>query len=238
MTGFRFKQFFIKHDQCAMKVGTDGILLGAWAKAIKEKYPRILDLGTGSGLVAIMLAQRYPQAKIIGIELDPKAAQQAKANVNACPWQKNIHIIEQSIAQFTTTHQSLCQFDLIVANPPYFEQGIACSSPTRGLARYQQQSHFAWLTMAQSCLSPQGKICFVLPFHAAIQLKTQAKQTALYCIEQCEIITKIGKSPHRMLLSFAQQASPLNQERLIIYDQNNQYTDEFKQLTKDFYLKF
>ncbi|MDG6894712.1 tRNA1(Val) (adenine(37)-N6)-methyltransferase [Volucribacter amazonae] len=239
MTGFRFKQFFIRHDQCAMKVGTDGILLGAWASNANCQH--ILDLGTGSGLVAIMLAQRYPQAQITGVEYDTQATQQAKENAKACPWQHNIHIVGQSIEQFVASRQGsavLTQFDLIVANPPYFAQGVACSSAQRELARYQQQSHFAWLTMAQSCLGPQGKICFVLPVQAANLLKTQAKQTALYCIEQCDIITKMGKTPHRTLISFAQQASPLRQDNLVIYDQNNQYTDKFKQLTQAFYLKF
>lgn len=237
MTGFSFKQFNIQHDKCAMKVGTDGILLGAWAS--HNSCQRILDLGTGSGLIAIMLAQRYPQAQITAIELEAQAAQQAKQNAQQSPWAERIQIKHQSIQDFILQGQQLNQrFDLIVANPPYFAAAMECGSKARNLARYQQNSHLDWLMLAQSCLSPQGKISFILPFDAGNQLKTQAKQTALYCTEQVNIITKQGKPASRMLLSFAQQGVTLAEQQLIIYQQNNQYSNEYKQLTKEFYLNF
>lgn len=236
MDGFRFKQFTVCHASCAMKVGTDGILLGAWASL--NPCSRILDLGTGSGLIALMLAQRYPKAKIIGVEVEPNAAAQAKQNVAQSPWADRIQIKQQAIQTFVDNCQLKQEFDLIVANPPYFPPALECASKARDLARIRQQSHFSWLSLAQSCLSESGKICFILPFEAGCLLKTQAKQTALYCTEQLNIITKQGKAPRRMLLSFAHQPAPLLEQSLIIYDQQNQYSVEYKQLTQAFYLNF
>ena len=121
--GFRFKQFHVNHDRCAMKVGTDGVLLGAWADV--HSAQQILDLGTGSGLIALMLAQRSAaESQIHAVELDPAAAQQAQENVAASPWAEKVRVYQQDV--FTFCQQTPVKFDLIVANPPYFESGIAC----------------------------------------------------------------------------------------------------------------
>ena len=232
-TGFTFKQFHVNHDQCAMKVGTDGILLGAWAAL--ENAKNILDLGTGSGLIALMLAQRSaPDCQIYGVELDPAAAQQARENAAHSPWQSRVQIIEQDVAQFC--QQTELKFDLIVANPPYFAQGVDCRDGQRNQARYTTtQTHADWLNWAENCLSEKGKISFILPFDAAKNLQ---KNTALYCAQSCFIITKQGKAPQRMLLRFSKQPCETEQSELIIYDENNQYSEAFVQLTKDFYLNF
>lgn len=215
-----------------MKVGTDGILLGAWAEV--SDCQCILDMGSGTGLLALMLAQRSaPTSQIYAVELDEFAAQQAKENIQASPWKDHISVVQDDVQHFLqNTNQT---FDLIVANPPYFEQGVECKNEERELARYTQQSHLDWLTWAAACLSEKGKISFVLPYDAA---KTLEKQTALFCIKQTEIITKIGKAPQRMLITFAKQPQVLVQNQLVIYDEKNQYTEEFVALTKDFYLKF
>lgn len=137
-TGFRFKQFQVNHDRCAMKVGTDGILLGAWADVTQAK--QILDLGSGSGLIALMLAQRSStESRICAVEIDPAAAQQARENTLASPWREKIQVYQQDIDSFCT--QTAQRFDLIVANPPYFEAGIACRDDERNTARYFTQSH-------------------------------------------------------------------------------------------------
>lgn len=122
-----------------------------------------------------------------------------------------------------------------MANPPYFEQGIACKNEERALARYTKQSHLNWLEWAATCLSENGKISFVLPYNAG---KTLTKSTALFCIKQTNVITKVGKTPQRMLLTFAKQPQVLMQDQLVIYDEDNQYTEAFIELTKDFYIKF
>ncbi|HDR1020886.1 TPA: tRNA1(Val) (adenine(37)-N6)-methyltransferase [Pasteurella multocida] len=231
--GFTFKQFHINHDRCAMKVGTDGILLGAWADISQAKH--ILDLGTGTGLIALMLAQRSAgDCQISAVELDQAAFLQAQENIQQSNWANKIHLYSQNIADFCTN--TVDKFDLIVANPPYFPQGVDCGTEQRNLARYTENlTHLDWLNLAAQCVSAQGKISFVLPFEAGEIL---LKHTALSCVERCEVITKIGKAPQRLLLTFALQNVPLKQSQLIIYDENNQYHSDFVALTRDFYLKF
>lgn len=232
MTSFTFKQFHINQQHCAMKVGTDGILLGAWADVAQIK--NVLDMGCGTGLLALMLAQRSsPDCLISAVELDPAAAQQARENIAHSPWQERINLTQADVRDFL--HTTAETFDLIVANPPYFAQGVECKNEERELARYTKQSHLDWLTWAAERLSETGKISFVLPYEAA---KTLEKLTALYCIKQTEIITKVGKSPQRMLITFSKQAQNLLCDQIVIYNEENRYTEEFIELTKDFYLKF
>jgi len=201
MSSFTFKQFHINQQHCAMKVGTDGILLGAWADV--SDCQRILDMGTGTGLVALMLAQRsHEHCQIEAVELDPLAAQQAQENFKASPWHNRLHLTRQDVQ--TYCQQTAHQFDLIVANPPYFTQ------------------------------AKKGKISFVLPYEAG---KTLINSTALYCIKQTDVITKTGKAPQRMLLTFSREHLPQVKDSLVIYNKNNQYTEEFIVLTKAFYLK-
>ena len=214
-----------------MKVGTDSILLGAWAET--EGYQNILDMGSGTGLLALMLAQRAPHCLIHAVELDNAAAKQAQENIRNSPWANRIRLVQDDVGHFLKNTEP--HFDLIVANPPYFEQGVACKNEERELARYVKQSHVDWLTWAADRLSEQGKISFVLPYEAA---KTLIKQTTLYCVKQTDIITKIGKAPQRMLLTFAKQPQTCEQNELVIYNEKNQYTKEFIALTQDFYLKF
>ncbi|NBH75189.1 tRNA1(Val) (adenine(37)-N6)-methyltransferase [Rodentibacter pneumotropicus] len=232
MSSFTFKQFHINQQHCAMKVGTDSILLGAWADI--EQAKNVLDMGCGTGLLALMLAQRSsPDCSISAVELDPAAAQQARENIAISPWQERINLIHADVQHFL--HTTSETFDLIVANPPYFKQGVECKNEERELARYTKQSHLNWLVWAAERLSEKGKISFVLPYEAA---KTLEKLTALYCIKQTEIITKIGKSPQRMLITFSKQPQKLLRDQIVIYNEKNCYTGEFVELTKDFYLKF
>lgn len=243
--GFTFKQFHIAHHRCAMKVGTDGILLGAKADVAQARH--ILDFGTGTGLIALMLAQRtHGKAEICAVEIDQAAFLQATENVQASPWAEKIKVYHQDIADFGQMWRQKCGqhfigFDLIVANPPYFAQGVACTSPQREQARYMsQQSHFDWLNIAADCLSEQGKIQFILPIKAGKMLlkSTALCSPPLFCSEYCEIITKAGKPPQRVILTFRRQEQPQADSQIIIYDENHRYHQDFITLTKDFYLKF
>lgn len=240
--GFQFKQFYVAQDRCAMKVGTDGVLLGAWAPVEDKK--RILDLGTGTGLVALMLAQRsLPDCQIIALEIDSEAYSQAKENVQHSPWTTRIQVRQQDVLEFCEQDWAEKEkFDLIVSNPPYFQQGVNCGSAQRELARYRQSSHFAWLCAAANCLAEKGTITFILPY---TESEILLKQTALnmlskplYCTSRCEIISKVGKAAQRLLLSFEFEQKPLLQQSLLIYDEQNQYSAEFKHLLHEFYLKF
>lgn len=234
--GFQFKQFFIAHNQCAMKVNTDGILLGAMADITHAH--RILDLGTGSGLIAIMLAQRTAcDTEIIGVELDENAFTQAQLNAKNSPWATRISIQQADILQLNFAHK----FDLIVSNPPYFEHSPASRNAQRDLARTATQSHFTWLVQAKQWLTETGKICVILPLDAAEKLIRQATSVELYCLEKWLIYTKAGKTPKRAVVSFSptvQNSNHISPKSLEIYQQNNEYTAEFKALTQDFYLNF
>ncbi|SMB90431.1 tRNA1Val (adenine37-N6)-methyltransferase [Pasteurella testudinis DSM 23072] len=249
MSGFQFKQFNVQHDHCAMKVGTDSILLGAWVALAQVRS--VLDMGCGSGLLALMAAQRLSQHyaseqdknyRISAIEIDPAAAQQAQQNVRRSKWADKIQVVQQDLTAFAADTNA--RFDLIVANPPYFAAGVACRDLTRQTARYAtpENSHLHWLQLAQKMLNPNGRIAFVLPFEAAEQLLQQLEHTALCCTKRTEVITKQGKPPQRLLVEFRLAKSavrPLTvNEQITIYQRDNRYHQDFIDLTKAFYLKF
>ncbi|SUT87272.1 type 12 methyltransferase [Actinobacillus ureae] len=229
--GFQFKQFFIAHDKCAMKVNTDGILLGASADVTGVE--QILDLGTGTGLVAVMLAQRTAETtQITALELEPNAYQQAVENCQNSVFSDRLHVCQGDVLQ----HHFEKKFDLIVSNPPYFTDSLASRSQARDLARAATQSHLAWLLQAKQWLSEQGEITFILPFDTAEKLRVQSQTSGLFCTKICKIITKKGQQPKRMIVSFSLRNVPLQVQKLVIYNSEYQYTEAFKQLTKAFYL--
>ncbi|WP_150540073.1 tRNA1(Val) (adenine(37)-N6)-methyltransferase [Actinobacillus vicugnae] len=230
-TGFQFKQFFIAHDKCAMKVNTDGILLGAIADVQNAKT--ILDLGTGTGLVAVMLAQRAKSARISALELEPNAYQQAVKNCKNSAFSDRLQVYCGDVLNYEFQQQ----FDLIVSNPPYFANGLASRSHERDLARAVVQSHLAWLVQAKKWLAEKGEMSFILPFDAAENLIEQSRTSGLFCTKICKIITKQGQAPKRAIVSFSKQNQPVIQTELVIYTQDSQYTATFKQLTQAFYLK-
>src|SRR5699024_1890948 len=146
--GFTFKQFFVAHDRCAMKVGTDGVLLGAWAPV--DGVQSVLDIGSGSGLIALMLAQRNTKLRVDAVELDSDAAVQAQGNFTESPWAERLHVINQDIVSYSQLHS--VQYDLIVSNPPYFEPAVACRDEKRDQARYTATlTHDVLLESAKSC---------------------------------------------------------------------------------------
>lgn len=229
--GFQFKQFFVAHDRCAMKVNTDGILLGAVADI--SSASRILDLGTGTGLLALMLAQRSAAiSKITAVELDNNAYSQALENVQQSPWRDKVQVFQGDVMALEFKER----FDLIVSNPPYFSDSLATRDKARDLARTTVQSHFDWLMQANNWLSETGKISFILPFEAGEKLIAQSENSALCCVEKWSIQTKPNQAPKRMIVSFSKQVQPCCEQALMIYDETNQYSDAFKQLTNSFYL--
>lgn len=228
--GFQFKQFFVAHDKCAMKVNTDGIILGALVDCQAE---RILDLGTGTGLVALILAQRNSKSQITALELEPNAYQQAVENVQHSAWAQRINVVQGDVlkANFSS------QFDLIVSNPPYFADSLASRNAERDLARAAVQSHLDWLLQAKKWLAPQGKITFILPTEAAEKLLNESQTSGLFCSEICKIITKTGLAPKRWVMTFDFLSQEKKEKTLAVYDEHNQYTTEFTALTQAFYLK-
>lgn len=239
--GFTFKQFFVAHDKCEMKVGTDGVLLGAWAPV--EQAKTILDIGTGSALVALMLAQRTDCVGTIdGVELDDKAALQATENVQQSPWPSLIHIYHDNIEDFV--QKTAKKYDLIVSNPPYFEPAIACRNDVREQARYTKTlTHENLLNYAQLLLAEEGRFCVVLPYFIGEQFIKLANQKRWDTIKRINIKDSEDKPYHRILLAFKRKNSnnvavATEVEELVIRNKEGHYTDQFQSLVTDFYLYY
>jgi tRNA1Val (adenine37-N6)-methyltransferase len=231
-SGFSFKQFHVEHDRCGMKVGTDGILLGAWAPLGQAR--RILDVGTGSGLVALMLAQRgEPGVRITGLEPDPDAAVQAAENVAASPWPERVEVVRGRLQAFEGD-----PFDLIVSNPPYFGHGQSFASQARASARHTGSLTLAELfSHGKRLLSADGRICLVLPWQARDEALKQADSNGFHLLERQEVITREGKEPGRFLMQFSSIKSCLNVGEIVINTNKNEYGERYKGMVSPFYLK-
>lgn len=235
--GFTFKQFFVAHDRCAMKVGTDGVLLGAWVPI--EGITRILDIGSGSGLIALMLAQRTASSVYIdAVELETSAAEQAGENFNESPWHDRLTVYPQDIHLFINEHQ-YC-YDLIVSNPPYFESAVACRDEARSTARYTDSlTHEALLKCASSLLVPDGLFCVVLPYDIGLVFERNAHQHGWFTKERLDVQDRLGKPLNRMLLALSRMPSCCaKRQQLALRKEEGIYSSEFCQLITDFYLNY
>lgn len=234
--GFTFKQFFVGHDRCAMKVGTDGVLLGAWAPV--QHTERALDIGCGSGLIALMLAQRNSQLLIDAVELDNAAAEQAQENFIESPWAERLQVFAQDIIEFSANNQQ--QYDLIVSNPPYFEPSVSCSTEQRDQARYTATlTHETLLDCAKQCLTPDGLLCLVLPYEVGEKVEMMASKEGWFTAYRINIQDKSTTVFHRMLLGLKLTAVEPQVSILVLKEANNQvYTEDFQQLIREFYLKY
>ena len=231
---FRFKQFEIQQEQSSMKVGTDGVLLGAWVPVGHMK--RILDIGCGSGLITLMLAQRNSTAIVHGIEIDELSWREAKGNAAACPWAARIHLFHQSIQEYAGRSDS--KYDLIISNPPFFSGGTFSANHDRNQVRHTiKLSHGDLLASARQLLQPEGKFCVILPFIEGLRFQELANQYGLFCTHQTEVQPHTNKSVHRLLLQFERQQQITQKDSLIIQKGGrHEYTDAYIALTKDFYL--
>ncbi|AUU86579.1 tRNA1(Val) (adenine(37)-N6)-methyltransferase [Leclercia adecarboxylata] len=232
--GFTFKQFFVAHDRCAMKVGTDGILLGAWAPVAGVK--RILDIGSGSGLLALMLAQRTEHAVTLdAVELDPQAAEQAAENVAESPWASRVSLHCADVLAWAPEQTG--RYDLIVSNPPYFEPGVACATPQREQARYTDTlDHGALLACAAGLISEEGFFCVVLPESAGSAFIASALEMGWFLRLRTDIAETDGRLPHRVLLALSPKEGECFSDRLVIRGPDQRYSDDYTALTHPFYL--
>ena len=233
---FQFKQFAIEQDQCAMKVGTDGVLLGAWANV--SNVTKVLDIGMGNGLVAIMLAQRTTQAIIHGVEINEFACQQAKHNMEQSPWSarlKAIHTPVQDYAKLTRE-----TYDLIVSNPPFFSGGTFSHNQEKTNVRHTiKLSHGDLLTTTRKLLAEDGKFCVILPLIEGLRFREVAEKYRLYCHKIVEVKSRPDSSIERLLMQFEKQAcEQIQKDELVIYQQKGKkHTEAYIQLTSNFYLK-
>lgn len=232
--GFTFKKFFVAHDRCAMKVGTDGILLGAWSPIARVN--RILDIGTGSGLLALMLAQRTAaEVTIDAVELDPQAAAQAAENVVASPWSERVSVHQADIRQWLP--QQAGRYGLIVCNPPYFEQGVECATPEREQARYTTTlDHGELLGLAADAITEEGFFCVVLPESVGKAFTSKALEMGWHLRLRTDVAENESRLPHRVLLAFSPQDGDVFADRLFIRGPEQQYSEAYTALTQAFYL--
>lgn len=232
---FRFKQFVIRHGQCAMKVGTDGVLLGAWADV--NNATRALDAGTGSGLIAIMLAQRC-NALIDAVEIDSQACVQARENISACPWGDRIRVHHASFQNFA--RNTKYRYDLIISNPPFHKEDIKPYHPGRRVARHSETLDYKTIiAFSAELLNTPGRLALILPSGEADTAVKQAALAGLFCSRITRVVPAPAKSPARALLEFCNQPAGCKEDRIIIENGiRNEFTPEYMALTRDFYLKF
>ena len=231
---FQFKQFAINQDRCAMKVGTDGVLLGAWANA-PEKPCRILDIGTGTGLVALMMAQRFPEAKVVGIDIDNDAAKQAQENVDASPFCDRMTIINGDAINIEDNEG----FDVIVCNPPYFIDSLICPENQRTLARHTVGLTYEQLMKtANRLLKTDGYFSIVIPTENNDAIESAAAFEGLMVSRICIIKTTPNKFPKRQLMEFRKQRNQdVDFKEEILQMIPNERSVWYTELTKDFYIK-
>lgn len=228
---FSFKQFTVYHDRCAMKVGTDGVLLGAWADVSDSKH--ILDVGTGTGLISLMLAQRS-DALITAIDIDESAINQAKDNVLVSPWKDRISVKKIDVNEYVESHA----FDVIVSNPPYFIDSLKCVNEQRNKARHTDTLSAVQLVgKVADLLSSNGRFSLIIPFEQSADIIRMAEEVGMYPSRHTAVITRPGLLPKRSLLEFRKDKCVCQSTELIIELDRHVYTDEYIALTKDFYLK-
>ncbi len=234
-TYFQFKQFIIRHDSCAMKVGTDGVLLGAWTNV--DKVHNALDVGTGTGLIAIMLAQRSI-AKIDAVEIDENACRQAGENISACPWNRRINLVNSSFQEYAIKCNKT--YDLIVSNPPYFRNQYRPSEKSRAVARHDDSLSLKDLVFFTSqILKPDGIISVVLPAESMDPYNDYLLQNHLYITRKLYVMPLHGRPVKRILVEAGREKKTIEENYLAIEaGRRHCYTQQYTDLTSAFYLAF
>ena len=232
---FKFKQFAIQQDRCAMKIGTDGVLLGAWT-SLKKNPETILDIGAGTGLIALMLAQRSGAETIDALEIDGEAYEQCVGNFEASPWGDRLFCYHAGLDEFLDDIED--QYDLIVSNPPFYSEEVSSGNNARDIARQNLSLPFKELIGGVSkLLSPNGVFSTIIPYKEEVQFINLAEQKGLYP----EHLTRVKGNPSseikRSLLQFSFNKKEVLTDELIIEIERHQYTPEYIALTKEFYLK-
>lgn len=233
---FAFKQFTVKQDKCAMKVGTDAVLLGSWV--LPDFAKNILDIGTGTSIIALMLAQRS-SADIDAIDIDLNACIQAKENVESSPWKERIHIFHESLQTFSVRSDK--KYDLIVSNPPFFVDSSKASGLERTISRHTDLlPYHELIDGVLELLEPEGRFCVILPSKEGEMFRDMAAEKQLYLCKLTRVRTRADKATEkRLLMQFERSRRSFSENALVIEkDERHSYTDEYKELTKDYYLAF
>ncbi|PAM92255.1 tRNA (adenine-N(6)-)-methyltransferase [Flavobacterium sp. IR1] len=233
---FQFKQFSVSQDRCAMKVGTDGVLLGAWAPTHNNPFS-VLDIGAGTGIIALMLAQRTNAEQIDALEIDEDAYEQAVENFENSPWGDRLFCFHAGLDEFIEEPED--EYDLIVSNPPFYTEDYKTENEQRDLARFQDAMPFEELVEAADLLlSENGIFAIILPYKEEAKFIALAKESELYPAK----ITHVKGTPtseiKRSLMAFSRhEITDIEADELTIEIDRHVYTPEYIALTKDFYLK-
>jgi len=220
---FSFKRFSIEQELCAMKVGTDGVLLGAWARGGQ----RILDVGTGTGVVALMMAQRYPEARIMAIDIDEGAVRQARLNVKRSSFGEQVTVIHKKVQELDQKGV----YDAVVSNPPFFIDSLKAPDLQRSMARHADTLTYGELiTTAWRLLCDDGELSVVVPFDYRRKMEDEALFAGFFPSRMCAVRTTERKPARRYLLAFKKHPCELETEALTIGD------ERYRLLTQDFYL--
>jgi tRNA1Val (adenine37-N6)-methyltransferase len=230
-TQFQFKQFTVYHDQSAMKVGTDSVVLGAWARI--NPCRRILDVGTGCGVLALMFAQRSTSAIIDAVEVDELGALQARQNAERSPWPNRIEIHHTAIQQYVATEP----YDVAVSNPPYFVDSLEPPDARRLLSRHAVSLTYIELIDAfDRLLLPDGRFSVILPATEGSNFTFRAAEKKFYCTRKFGFRTRPEKPVTRWLLEFSRDRAMPEEGELVLYDSGLQWSENYMRLTRAFYL--
>ncbi len=242
---FQFKQFTIHLDHCAMKVCTDACIFGAIVASDSPYYIHhpdpnhrhrginLLDIGTGTGLLSLMYAQNDPYARIDAIEIDERAAMQAKENFNASPWKKNLHIFNEDILHFNPKRK----YDLIISNPPFFEGDLRSTDENKNNAKHDSSlSLQQLLEVIDRHLSPGCCFGVLLPYHRVAYFEKLAAEFNFYCTQKILIRQTPKHDPFRGILFFSKNKTELRSTGMLIKESDGNYSNEFVELLKDYYL--
>lgn len=232
---FTFKQFSVNQDRCAMKIGTDGVLLGAWTPLINNPY-NVLDIGAGTGILSLMLAQRSNAEQIDAIEIDEDAYEQCVENFEASPWGDKLFCFHAGLDEFVDEPED--EYDLIISNPPFYTDDYKSDNTSRDLARFEDALPFEELIEAAALLlSDNGIFSVIIPYKEEERFVSLCKELDLFPLK----ITRVKGTPtseiKRSLLAFCRMEQTPSINELVIEISRHNYTSEYIELTKDFYLK-
>lgn len=230
-----------------MKVCTDACLFGAWVaekiRNLKSEIRNALDVGTGTGLLSLMLAQKNQNTNTDAVEIDESASQQAKENFETSPWKERLHIYNSSIQQFTATRltnkqiNQLATYDLIISNPPFFENDLKSDNEKRNLALHGAELSFEELIEAAiNLLNDEGIFAVLLPCHRADHFMQLAKRRSLYVHEKISVKQTSKHNYFRSMLWLSKKQMKMEEDNITIQKENGEYADEFIELLKDYYL--
>lgn len=232
---FDFQRFRVYHDRCAMKVGTDGVLLGAWAE--KPVGEHILDIGGGCGLVSLMMAQRYESANVVAVEIDPQAAEQAAENFARSPFSSRLTSVCADIRDFEPAAGVL--YDCVVSNPPFFTEMLLPPSERRSVARNSSALPFdVLISQARRLMRSEAYFHVILPHAEADRFISLCAVQGLSLLERTDVCTKEGKNPKRTLLRLVNHVRPTQplRSRFLLCDVDGKRSQQYQDWTRDFYL--